>query len=482
MQPELPSTLAEAVALLKAKAISAQWLIEAVLDRIDRFDGRLNSFILVDRAAAIAQARSVDVDRTLLAGAPLAIKDVIDVAGMPTTGNSRLPGRHPSADASSVAALRREGAVILGKLAAWELAIGGTSFSLPWPPARNPWDLGRDPGGSSTGSAAAIAAGLCYGSLGTDTGGSIREPAAWCGIAGLKPTHRVVGTQGVMQASLSLDHIGPMARTSQDCAILLDALTGNGRYARAVHDDAIGLRVGIVDLGGEPNLYLDPDVQAALDQATRRLSGSMSVVRVQLPRLAVFSAVCTVLSSVEGWYLHRRQMATTPELYDPLTRQRILSGSLIAGVDYVSAMEARKRLQERVAELMSDVDLLLMPTSRETAPRLGQFDSHGGHPSLGRPWNVTGYPALSVRAGFDRQGLPIGLQIIGRPDEDASVLWMGHLVERLFDGADSWPDLARAVKPLEVAPQPPSDEEAEIPAPLAAVVHAAVDEVRTFVT
>ena len=449
--------------------------------RIDKWDGSLSSFIY--RPQAVPKVPP-NADTVPLGGVPIAVKDIFDVAGMPTTGNSRLyAGRQPAAtDAASVAALRRAGAVVLGKLAAWECGIGGTSFSLPWPPARNPWSLAHDPGGSSTGSAVAIAAGFCLGSLGSDTGGSIREPASWCGIAGLKPTYGLLDASGVMKASYSLDHIGPMARTAQDCALLLDALldkTASDSLSNGINDGIAGLRIGIVDLDSEDLLDLAPDVAKAVDDVARHFAAAGATLsRIRLPPLLQFSAVCTILASAEGMHLHRDRLEACPTLYDPLTRQRLLAGRLVTGADYVAADCLRHQLGEQVRSAMENVDLLLLPTTRDTAPPLGGFDSHGGHPSLCRPWNVTGLPALSVRSGFDRNGLPIGLQIVGPAFSEAFVLRVGHALESLYDDRSRWPDLSALVP----APSPVAPIAEEAPDNLAAVMASAAEQVRQAVS
>lgn len=281
-----------------------------------------------------------------------------------------------------------------------------------------------------------------------------------------------------MPASFTLDHVGPMARTSEDCALLLDALIGVRRYAAEVHGGTAGLRIALADLDAEQHLDLAPDVAAALDRAARELSRTSTISRLRLPPLLRFSAVCTVLAGADAYSIHRQNIEATPQLFDPLTRQRILAGKLIAAADYKAADRVRDRLREIVAQAMSDVDLLLMPTTRDTAPLLGDFDSHGGHPSLGRPWNVTGFPALSVRCGFDRRGLPIGLQIVGHPGADALVLRAGHVIESFFDGRDVWPELTIAAPPPRAESRSSADESNSVPLSLVAVIASAVDELR----
>jgi aspartyl-tRNA(Asn)/glutamyl-tRNA(Gln) amidotransferase subunit A len=447
-------TIADAAAARAGRFSAVEW-VEAFLARIDALDGALHAYLHVAAAAAVARAADAAIAESRrdgpLLGAPVAIKDVIDVAGMPTTANSALvEGVAAREDAIAVRRMRDEGAIVLGKLAAWEFAVGGVSFDLPWPPARNPWDLDRDPGGSSTGAAVAVAAGLCAGAIGTDTGGSIREPAAWCGVAGLKPTFGLVERRGVWPVSTTLDHVGPMAWTSEDCALMLDAMASSnsgrarGSYSRDIAAGVAGLRIGLLDLDSETRLPLENAVAAALEEAARLLGRlGAAVKRVRIAPLAVYSAVTTIIAAAESYEVHERRLAETPYGYDALTRQRLLSGASVRTKDYIRARRERLDLIAAQAELMNDVDALVMPTSAGVAPKLGAFDSHAGHPSLTRPWNVTGNPALTVCAGFSPEGLPVGVQIVGGPFEDAVVLRVGHALEKATG--------TRAVRP----PDPP---------------------------
>jgi aspartyl-tRNA(Asn)/glutamyl-tRNA(Gln) amidotransferase subunit A len=430
-------SIEEAARLLRSRALSSVDLVEACLARVAAHDARISAWLHVDSESALKAARAIASEagdrwsRGPLVGIPIGIKDLLDVAGMPTTWNSRLRNPViPDADAAVVDRLRSNGAILLGKLAAWECGVGGASFTLPWPPTRNPWALDRDPGGSSTGSAAAVAAGLCFGAIGSDTGGSIREPASWCGIVGLKPTLGLVSAAGGLAASLSFDHVGPMARSSVDCAIMLDAMTCDGSVSANVAGGVEGLRIGLVDLNHEERLEVDPEVAAALAKAAASLShAGARLDNVRLPRLELFSAVVAVAAAAEGFALHRRSLAISSHLYGPLTRQRLLVGARVPTPDYLDALAARQQLTETVADVFAGHDLLLMPTTRTPAPPLGGFDSHGGHPSLCRPWNVTGYPALSVPCGISCEGLPLAVQIIARPNEDAIALRAGHALE-----------------------------------------------------
>jgi aspartyl-tRNA(Asn)/glutamyl-tRNA(Gln) amidotransferase subunit A len=367
---------------------------------------------------------------------------VFDVAAMPTTWNSRLPRPAvASADAEAVGRWRASGAVMLGKLAAWECGVGGASFALPWPPTRNPWALDRDPGGSSTGSAVAVAAGMCFGAVGSDTGGSVREPASWCGVVGLKPTLGLVSGAGGLAASFNFDHVGPLARSSEDCAHLLDAMAPGTAAADTLSRGVQGLRIGVVDLASEERLELDRDVAGAIEAATEALAGAGArLARVRLPRLEIFNAIVAVAAAAEGYAVHRRLLATSSRLYDPLTRRRLLAGARVQASDYIDALAMRQKLTQTIAKIFLEYDLLLMPTTRTAAPTLGDFDSHGGHPSLCRPWNVTGYPALSAPCGFSRDGLPLAVQLIARPNEDAVALRAGHALEARLGPSARPPD------------------------------------------
>ena len=443
------TTIAGGQASMRAGDLSARAWIDACFSRIASLDPELRAFLHCAPEAARAAATRVDDERARgapqspMSGVPIAFKDVIDVAGMPTTANSAaLKGAPAAKDAAAVSAsLKAAGAIALGKLAAWEFAVGGVSFSLPWPPAANPWSLERDPGGSSTGAAAAVAAGLCAGAVGSDTGGSIREPAAWCGIAGLKPTYGLIDARGVWPVSSTLDHIGPMAWTSEDCRLMLDAMTRTARVPIALERGVAGLRIGVVVLDAEPRLSIDDAVSGTLGDALRRLEASGAALRpVRIAALERYSAVVTLIAAAEAYDVHRRRLAATPGVYDPLTRDRLLSGAFVGASDLARAHDEKRKLTAMQAELMSDLDALIMPTSATVAPRLGAYDSHGGHPSLTRPWNVTGAPALSICAGFSPDGLPVGLQIVAKPLHDDIALCIGRALERATQTRERRPD------------------------------------------
>lgn len=443
-------TIAEASRRIRDRTLSPVELTRAFLDRIAALDGRLNSYILVLADAAMAAARIAEAEiakggwRGPLHGIPIALKDIYETAGVATTGHSALYAGHvPAQDATTVRLLRDAGAIILGKAATWEFAIGGSSFDLPWPPARNPWDLARDPSGSSSGSGAAVAAGLAMGATGSDTGGSIRGPAAWCGIAGHKPTYGLVSRRGVLPLSFSLDHAGPMCWTAEDCALMMQVLAVHDPLDpasasvpavdyKAGHGGGLGgIRIGVVRHFFETDVSVDAEVLAATEQSLAALRGLGAELRdVTLAPFAEYNAVATVISRTESYAIHRETLMASPEKYGAYGRARLMSGSVFAGYEYVDAQRQRAKLIAGCAEVMRSVDLLVFPTARRTADALGD-DGMGpaGSPFLNRPFNVTGSPALSVCNGFSAAGLPIGLQIGGRPFEDPLVLRAGAALE-----------------------------------------------------
>ncbi|MGI4941536.1 MAG: amidase [Janthinobacterium lividum] len=442
-------TIAAASAMLRERRISPVELTQAFLSRIARLDGRLNSYILVLEEQALADARRAEAEiagggwRGPLHGIPIGLKDIYGTAGIATTAHSALLRDHvPAEDAETVRRLRAAGAVILGKLATHEFATGGPSFDLPWPPARNPWDLGRMPGGSSSGSAAAVAAGLCMAAMGTDTGGSIRWPAAMCGIAGHKPTYGLVSRRGILPLSFSLDHGGPMCWTAEDCALMMAVLAGHDPadpgsaevavldFAAALGGGLAGVRVGVVRHFHETDAPADGEMAAAFEAALPVLRDLGARVRdVALAPLLAYSDVCNLISRSESYAIHQRDLLATPELYGESARRRLSSGAMLRASDYVNALRHRAVLVAQLAEVMRTVDVLVTPGWQAPAPR---FEETGvvNRPNYTAPFNVTGSPALTVGTGLSRGGLPLSLQIAGRPFEDALVLKVGDAFEK----------------------------------------------------
>ena len=442
-------TVAEASKLIRAGRLSPVELTQVYLDRIDSLDGTLNAYVLPLADQAMASARAAEAAITAghykgpLHGIPIGLKDIYNTAGIRTTGHSALFRDHvPTEDAVTVTKLRNAGAVVLGKLSTWEFAIGGASFDLPWPPARNPWNTTRDPGGSSSGSGVSVAAGLAMAAMGTDTGGSIRGPAAWCGIAGHKPTYGLLSRRGVLPLSFSLDHTGPMCWTSEDCALMMNALAGYDPLDNASADVAIpdfakslggglsDLRIGVPRNFFETDVTCEPEVLAAFNAALDVFRGlGATVADISLPPLGLFTDVNSLITAAEGFAIHQEWLRATPELYGERGRLRIMAGAFVSAETYVNAMRERARLTALVSDVMKNYDLLMMPTRQMVAPVLGGYDSSVG-PSLTRPFNMTGFPALSICNGFTATGLPISLQIAGRPFEDDLVLKAGDAYEK----------------------------------------------------
>src|SRR5262249_20758672 len=344
-----------------ARTLSPVELLTALLARIDHLDPQLHAFIRLDADAAMDAARAAEAEITAgrargpLHGVPVGIKDIIDVAGLPTTCHSKILLDHvEQADAGVITKLRQAGAVILGKLSTHEFAIGGPSFDLPFPPARNPWNPDHHPGGSSSGSGAGVCAGLFPLALGTDTGGSVRNPASACGIVGLKPTYGLVSRRGVFPLSFSLDHVGPLTRTVSDNALMLDAIAGHdpldpgsaavppGHYTAGLERGVRGLRIGFIRHFHETDLPADPEVAAGLENVAATLQKLGADVRdVRLPTLGEFGAVNRVILQSEAWAIHAPWLRECPGDYGQLARRRLLGGACIGAGAYVQSSRRR---------------------------------------------------------------------------------------------------------------------------------------------
>ena len=423
----------------------------ALLDRIARVDPKLNAFLTLTADRALAEAKAAETallrgDGHPLLGIPLGYKDIYDTRGIKTTAGSALwADRVPSGDSTCVARLQNAGGVMLGKLITHEFAWGIQSPGHRFKPARNPWNLDHIPGGSSSGSGAALAAGLCAGALGTDTGGSIRGPASFSGIVGLKPTYGRCSRAGVASLSWTLDHTGPMARSVEDCAILLQTLAGHdpldpassrapvGDYMGALGQSVRGLRIGV------PRDYFfdgaDAEVSAAFESAMAVLRGLGAEVRdVTIPHIWDSPSFMAIMAS-EAFAYHERDLREHPELYGDLLRDRLMSGGLYTGAEYVQAMRLRERLRHEMLDVLRTVDLLATPTSPKPAPTFAtMWDTTLGFPrSNTPPFNLSGLPALALPDGFASAGLPISLQLTGRPFDEATVLRAGHAYKQATD-------------------------------------------------
>ncbi|EGH71566.1 amidase [Pseudomonas syringae] len=459
-------TLAEASRLIARGVLSPVTLVEQTLEHIRRVDPFLNAYVTVNGEEAIAAAHlAQDAIRNgqwlgPLHGIPIAVKDIIDTAGTTTTCHSRLYADHvPAHDAAVVSLLKAAGAIIIGKASTWEFAIGGTAFDLPWPPARNPWQFETDPSGSSSGSAVAVAAGMCLGALGSDTGGSIRGPAAWCGVAGFKPTYGLISVDGVFPLSHSLDHVGPMAWTVEDCAIMaqvmigasgVEALSSQGAEASLTADldgDVRGLRVGIVRHFHEKDAPCEMEVKLAFDEAVAFFKESgCEIVDVTLAPLQTYQDVGVVVARAEAFALHHTDIENDPLAYGRMTRLRVTAGAFLSAADYGDAKKLQSTLVEQAEKAMLDVDVLLMPTRGTVATALGQYDPLKSRQIYTQPFNVLGFPALALSMGQACSGLPISLQVVARSFNDAMALRVGHFFEKHHKTRVARPDLDAIVK------------------------------------
>jgi aspartyl-tRNA(Asn)/glutamyl-tRNA(Gln) amidotransferase subunit A len=444
-------TIAQAARLVEKRELSPVELVDSRLDRIARLDGGLNSFIRVLPDDARAAARSAEAEiaagryRGALHGMPIGLKDIYETAGVPTTGHSKVMQDHvPQKDAFSVARLKAAGAIILGKLATHEFAFGGPSFDLPWPPARNPWDTSRFTGGSSSGTGAAVAAGLVLGGTGSDTGGSIRGPAAYCGLAGLKPTYGLVSRIGILPLAFSLDHAGPMAWTAEDCAILLQAMAGHDPADPASADRAIpdyraaleggvkGLKIGLVRHFYETDNEANAATKGAIEAAAKTLDGlGCFISEVRLSPLADWAACGVTIMLAEAYAIHEANLRRRFTDYGEYFRDRMALAGLLTAADYVEAVRRRRELVDELDRAMAGLDLLLTAAAPTEAPPIeavGKFAIFE-RPLLTMPFNVTGSPAMSVRCGFSDRGLPLSFQIVGKRFDDATVLRLAHAYE-----------------------------------------------------
>ncbi len=438
---------------LRAGQVTAERLASDALARIAARDGALHAFVLVTHERALEDARRADAelgtgrDRGPLHGIPHALKDIYDTAGIRTTCHSKLRiDNVPAVDSVVAAKFVEAGAVLLGKLATHEFAIGGPSFDLPFPPPRNPWNVEHVTGGSSSGSATAIAARMVRMAMGSDTGGSIRGPAAWCGLAGIKPTYGRVSRRGVFPLSWTLDHCGPLARSVEDCAITLQILAGHDPQDAASADVPVpdyrsgfergvsGLRVGIPRAFFASASATTPEVVAGIDRTATQLHGAGALVEdITLPDYALFAASGRVIMMAEAFAIHEADMQNRLLDYGELTAGRFILGAAVTAADYINALRARRELTDAVNVALQRYDVLLTASALNTAPR---FDApvdalSSASPMQTIPFNVTGHPAMSVPIGLTASRLPLSVQVVGRPFDEAMVLRVGRAIEQL---------------------------------------------------
>jgi aspartyl-tRNA(Asn)/glutamyl-tRNA(Gln) amidotransferase subunit A len=458
-------TIAEASNLIATRKLSPVELTEAYLARIEALDHLLDSFVTLTAERARAEAR--EAEATIMAGGPVSrmhgipycLKDIYETAGIRTTAMSKLLADNvPTRDSFCQEKLIAAGGVLLGKNATWEFAHGGPSWDVLFPPARNPWNPAHSPAGSSSGSGAAIAAGFAPATLGSDTGGSIRGPAAACGIAGLKPTYGLVSRRGVLPNCFSHDHAGPLAWTSQDLAILMQVIAGHDPedpgsakvaipdYTAALTGDLKGLVIGVPVAWLEDEDPPAPETKAAFDAALEVFRGlGCSVRPVKLPPLRQFDDAKKTIAVAELFTIHGKDLRTRPELFGASLRYRIIAGGLVRAEEYINAMRMRTDLARAMQDVMATVDVLMLPTA-EPAGKLEPIppSSLFTRSSFTTPFNVGGNPALSVCSGFAENGLPFSLQIAGKLFDDATVLRVGDAYEKATPWRRKRPVLAMA--------------------------------------
>ena len=441
----LQFTITEASDLLRRKKISPVDLTNACLDRIERLNPAINAFITVMRDSALAEARAAEAEisagnwRGPLHGIPIGLKDLIDTAGVKTTcGSALFADRVPTEDADIVRRLKAAGAVLIGKQNLQEFAYGGTSTSSYFGPVHNPWDLERIAGGSSGGSAAAVATGMCFGAIGTDTGGSVREPAAFCGIVGLKPTYGRVSTRGVFPLSTSLDHVGPLCRNVSDTALLLQAIAGYDKLDPTSVDWPIDSysdtlktksRIGIVRRPYFDDL--DSEIASAMDEALKKIGElAAGVSDVELPPTP------SAVQGPEVYALHAKSFASSPELYGRWIQERLKQAAMVDTVAYVEARQQLDRVRRSIEDVFAEVDFLITPTTPVPPITIDEALHMSPDPAgelwlrNTRPFNAYGLPTISIPCGFTRAGLPIGLQIAGPRFGEARLLSFAFAFEQ----------------------------------------------------
>jgi aspartyl-tRNA(Asn)/glutamyl-tRNA(Gln) amidotransferase subunit A len=457
-------TIAEAARRIARKELSPVELAKTHLERIGRLNPQLDAFLLVTEERALADARAAEARqmagtlRGRLDGIPIAHKDIYNTAGIRTTAHSKLlKDNVPTRDARTVAKWAEAGTVMLGKLATHEFAFGGPAFDLPWPPARNPWNRDRFTAGSSSGTGAAVAAGLILGGTGSDTGGSIRGPAALCGIAGIKPTYGRCSRVGILPLAFSLDHAGPMAWTAEDCALLLQGMAGHDPEDPASADKPVpdftaelgkgakGLRIGVVRHFFETDNRASDATRAGIEGAVDFFRKEGAEVRdIKLSPMEDYFAVGWLLMVTEAFALHRPWLSERFTDYSEMLRDRVALAAMVSGPDIVQATRRRRVLCREMAEAMADLDVILFASAQGEAPRIDSVPKWAGieKPSFTMPCNVTGFPAISVCSGFGEAGLPVSIQLASKPFTEPTLFRAAHAYETAMPWRGKRPAMA----------------------------------------
>lgn len=444
-------SLTELSRLLREKITSPVELVEAYLKRIEALDPKLHAYITVFGEKALEQARVAEKEilrghtKGPMQGIPVGVKDQLQVDGCASTYGSYFTPEIAQDDSTVVAHLKESGAIILGKHNMSEFAMGG-NLRFPYGTPHNPWNPEHEAGHSSGGSAVAVAASLCAGAVGEDTGGSIRIPASWCGITGLRPTWGRVSRYGMLGVAWFMDQAGPIAKTAEDCALIFESIAGHDpkdpytskRPSKLgpIVDTIAGLRIGVIKESMDSEL-LDPEVGSSLGTALEVLaSAGANLTSVSVPLFSSGGLISATVTDVNGSFLHRKRLQTAPDKYDPASKSRLLAGSIVPAQWYERALRLRILMARQINKAMEDVDVLITPTMFSTAPKIQAtsgldskekvfskfFAARGGT----GPFNLAALPALSIPCGFTTAGLPIGMQIAGRAFDEATILRVGH--------------------------------------------------------
>jgi aspartyl-tRNA(Asn)/glutamyl-tRNA(Gln) amidotransferase subunit A len=445
-------TIAEAARLIAAKQLSPLELTQACLDRVHKLEDRLHAFVHLTEERALAEARAAEA--TIMAGGPkgplhgipIGLKDIVDTKGIPTTcGSKILQDNIPDSDATCATKLAEAGTVLVGKTTTHEFADGGPSFDLPKPPARNPWNTDHFTAGSSSGTGAAVAAGLVLGGIGTDTGGSIRGPAALCGIAGIKPTYGLVSRAGVAPAAFSLDHIGPMAWTAEDCALMLQVLAGPDPrdpacatqpipdYTAQLGKGIKGLKIGVIHHFHETDCKVSPGTQQSIDAAIATFRELGAEIReVQLSPMQDWQACGSLISITERAAAYEEWAKTRLGDFSERVQRRLMLGALVSGVDYVQATRRRRELRAELQAAMAGLDVVLTAAATGEAPRIDNVPVWDlfERPSFTIPFNVSGYPAISICSGYGEGGLPVAIQLVAKPFQEPILFQVADAFEK----------------------------------------------------
>jgi aspartyl-tRNA(Asn)/glutamyl-tRNA(Gln) amidotransferase subunit A len=456
-------TIAEAAGLIAAKRLSPVELTRACLERVNQLDGQLHAFVHLTEERALSEARVAEAAiiangaKGPLHGIPIGLKDIVDTQGVPTTCQSKfLQDNIPDTDAACAEKLAAAGTVLIGKTTTHEFADGGPSFDLPKPPASNPWNIEHFTAGSSSGTGAGVAAGLILGGIGTDTGGSIRGPAALCGIAGIKPTYGLVSRAGVAPAAFSLDHIGPMAWTAEDCALMLQALAGHdprdpASASRPVPDYTAqlgrgirGLKIGVIHHFHETDHKVSEGTQRGITAAISTLRDLGAEIReAQLSPLQDWNACGSLISITERAAAYEEWARTRLGDFGERLGSRLMLGAFVSGVDYVQAVRRRRELRAELQAAMKGLDAVLTATQPAEAAKIDavpKWDLFAA-PNFTMPFNVTGYPAISVCSGFGAGDLPVSIQLVGKPFQEPTLFRIADAFEKATPFRDRRPAL-----------------------------------------